>query len=525
LGKGLGALTIKARNWVIPHQRLLLIVSGVVLAVGLVLFLVLRLFLPPKPAPDLFEEGRELYQHGNYSFAVTTLRRELQLHPERQEARLMLAQSFVNLRQWTTAQNYLKEYLTAQPQNGMARYWLGQALYGAGNTAEAERNWQSLLGWNDPDLKSRTGLALAEMQYKQGDYNRAARLLYEALLVRGVLEPMEEERVNYLYGVLLARDLRFDDALVQLQHAADFKAAGIWANNGVVQNALAQTGERARQLLANLAAAKQEKIETARRAKLAYAFITAEEFGPAEEQLLLVLGAIPNFSDAHAYLGLVYWRTGRTTQAISTLLNTLNQDPKNRLARQTLAQIYTAQIQNYQPELGSTTQLRTQSENARRLLESLLSEKPDDILLLLDLARLNVALREYDKVEAFYYQAIKVNREKPLAGINPGAMLTRFYAETGYDPCKRGVEVGLQTTRDLPQDPESWYASGLAYAFCHKPTQAAPQLEKALSLHPNWPAVIHRLALTYQELGRQTEADTLFALATDLDPFTNWTRS
>jgi tetratricopeptide (TPR) repeat protein len=77
----------------------------------------------------------------------------------------------------------------------------------------------------------------------------------------------------------------------------------------------------------------------------------------------------------------------------------------------------------------------------------------------------------------------------------------------------------------LPQDPESWYAYGLAYAFCHKPEKAALQLEKALNLRPNWPAALHRLALTYQELGRQTEADKLFDRATDLDPFTNWTRS
>jgi Tfp pilus assembly protein PilF len=76
----------------------------------------------------------------------------------------------------------------------------------------------------------------------------------------------------------------------------------------------------------------------------------------------------------------------------------------------------------------------------------------------------------------------------------------------------------------MPLDPESWYAYGLAYAFCHKPKEAAVQLEKALSLRPNWPAAAHRLALVYQELGQQAEADKLFARATDLDPVTKWNR-
>jgi tetratricopeptide (TPR) repeat protein len=525
LEKGLGALTLRAWDWVLPRRRLLGLSFSVALAAGLVLFLVLRLLLPSKPPPpDLYEQGRDLYQLGNYTFAVDKLRQEIELHSGRQEARLLLAQSLITLRQWEPAQGYLRERLAAMPQDGQATYWLGKALYGAGRTAEAERSWQTLLERKEPGLKSKAGLALAEMQYTQGDYNRAAQLLYQALIAQDPLDPAEEQRADYLYGVLLARDLRFDDALTQLQKAAEIKVSGIVANNGSVQNTLANTADHARQLIANLPAAKQEKVELAKRAKLAYALVLVEEFAPAQEQLLQVLGQVPNFPDARAYLGLVYWRTGRTPQAISALLTALNQEPKNRLARETLAQIYTERIQNYAPELQSIEQVKTETENARKLLESLLSEKPDDVLILVDMARLYVATREYDRAEAFYYLAIQQNKEKPVAGVNPGAMLTRFYAETGYDPCKRGVDAGLQATRDQPQDPESWYAYGLAYAFCHKPNEAATPLEKALALRPNWPAAAHRLALVYQELGKNGEANKLFARATDLDPATNWTR-
>jgi Tfp pilus assembly protein PilF len=523
--KGLGTLALRARNWVAPRRRLLVLSFAVALAAGLVLFLLLRLLiLPEKTPPDLYEQGRVAYQSGNFSQAIEKLRKEVTQHPARQETRLLLAQNFIQLRQWTLAQSYLKERLAAIPQDAASIYWLGRALYGEGRTAEAERSWQALLDRNEPGWRSASGVALAEMQYKLGDYNKASRLLYDALVAHESLEPDEEQQAYYLYGVLLARDQRFEDAVPQLQKAVDFKALGIWTDNGAVQNRLSQTADRARQLLASLPEASKEKVEAARRAKLGYSLVLAEEYGLAEEQLAQVLKSFPNFADARAYMGLVYWRTGRTTQAISTLLNALNQDAKNRLARETLAQVYTERIQNFQPELQSTEQVKTESENARRLLESLLSEKPEDTLLLVDMARFYVATRDYDRAEAFYYLAIEASKKKPESGINPGAMLTRFYAETGYDPCKRGVAAGAQTVSDLPQDAEGWYAYGLAYAFCHQPAEAVYPLEMALRLRPNWPAATHRLALVYQDLGRQPEADKLFTHTIDLDPATAWPR-
>jgi len=525
LQKGLGTLTVKLRDWIGPRRRLLLLSLSIAAGAGLVLFLLLRLLLqPPKPVPDLYEQGRALYQDGNYSSAIETLRREALQHPTRQEARLLLAQSFVALHQWSAAQGYLKERLVALPQDGPAIYWLGRALYGAGRTAEAERSWQALLDRNEPLLKSRAGLALADMHYKLGDYDLAARLLYQALVTHEPLEPAEEQQAHYLYGLLLARDQRFEDAITQLQQATEIKANSLWAKNGPLQNRLEQTSEHARPLLSNLPQVAKEKLEVVRRAKLAYALVLAEEYGPAEEHLAQVLKLVPNFVDARAYIGLVYWRTGRVSQAITALTYAINQEPKNRLARQTLAEIYTERVQNFQPELGTTQQTKTESEQARRLLESLLSERPEDVLLLVDMARLYVALREYDLAEGFYYLAIKANKDKPVIGVNPEAMLTRFYAETGFDPCKRGLMAGGEVVKNVPQDAESWYSYGLAYAFCHKPAEAALQLEKALSLRPNWPAATYRLALAYQEMGRQTEATILFAHTSDLDPATNWSR-
>ncbi len=492
---------------------------------GLVLFLLLRLLITPaKPPPDLYQQGREFYQSGNYSLAIEKLRKEVQEHPNRQETRLLLGQSYIQLRQWAVAQSYLRERLTVLPQDAPTIYWLARALYGAGRTAEAERNWQGLIDRKEAGWRGLANLALAEMYYRQNDYGKAANALYQTLSLREVLEPADEQRAHYLYGVLLARDLRFDDALNELEKAANVKAGGVWSDNGPVQNTLSRISERSRQVSSAITTAQAEKVETARRAKLAYGLFLAEEFAPAEEQLVTVLKRVPDFTDARAYLGLVYWRTGRSDAAVAALTNALKPDPKNRLARQSLAEVYTERLQNFQPELSTANQYKTESENARRLLESLLSEKPDDVLLIMDMARLDTVLRDYEQAEAFYYYAIKLNKEKSVVGVNPGATLARFYTEAGLDPCRRGVSAGEQASQDAPKDAESWYAFGLAYALCNKPKEAAPLLEKALVLRPNWALVVHRLGLVYQELGRQSEADKLFARATDLDPMVNWPR-
>ncbi len=66
-----------------------------------------------------------------------------------------------------------------------------------------------------------------------------------------------------------------------------------------------------------------------------------------------------------------------------------------------------------------------------------------------------VAQHDYQRAQDFYRTALNLQRQAPVAGLNPAAALARFYSETSFDPCVRGVDSGLEATRTLPADPES----------------------------------------------------------------------
>ena len=129
-----------------------------------------------------------------------------------------------------------------------------------------------------------------------------------------------------------------------------------------------------------------------------------------------------------------------------------------------------------------------------------------------------MARHDYQAAQQHYKQALDLNKISPVAGLNAGAVLSRYYSESNFDPCVRGVDTGLEATRDLPNDADSWYAVGLAYSKCGHPDLAAPMLEKAVEMRPYWPDALYRLALADDGLKLKPEADRLFQLLADLDP-------
>jgi Tfp pilus assembly protein PilF len=289
-------------------------------------------------------------------------------------------------------------------------------------------------------------------------------------------------------------------------------------DNAPLQTDLEQINVKARTLLDQLPLAAAEKVEGAKRAKLAYAYLLAGEYPSAEEQLAQVLQMAPTYTDARAYLGIVYWRTGRIEKARTALNAALAQAPANRLARQSLAELIIDQLPGLQLQGEQTEPYKQQVELARSLLQSLTAEKPDDATLQVTLARYYIALHDYQQAQLAYQTALNLNQQKPVAGLNPGAALSRYYSEIAFDPCVRGVDTGLEATRSLASDPESWFAAGLAYSLCGYYSKATPYLEKALELRPYWSQAMYRLALAYDASQHTAQADRLYQLLADLEP-------
>lgn len=513
VGKALDWLESR-RKWSVPGTALLVVLLLLMLEAG-------HLLLYYHPPLTALEIGRQLYNSGHYTAAAGELRQDLRASPTNSETKFLLAQDLVALHQWPAASAYLNELLRAAPNDPRLYYWIGQAQLGSGQTDSAAASWNLVIARNDPTAKQvqpKAQVALGSLRFRQGQYAEASRLLYAALAGQTGLEATEQQQALYLYGVLLARDLRFDDALKPLQQALNISLPGSQWDNAPLQTGLEQTAAKAKNLLDQLPLAAAEKVEGAKRAKLAYAYLVAEEYLAAEEQLAQVLQIAPTYTDARAYLGIVYWRTGRIDKARTTLNAALAQAPANRLARQSLAELIIDQLPTLQLQGEDSETYKQQVEQARVLLDSLTAEKPDDATLRVTLAHYYIARHDYQQAQQAYKTALELNQQKPVAGLNPGAALSRYYSEIAYDPCVRGVDSGLEATKSLASDPESWYAAGLAYSLCGYYDKATPFLEKALELRPYWPQATYRLALAYGATKHPTQADRLYQLLADLEP-------
>lgn len=502
------------RRWSRPGAALLVVALLLLLELG-------HLLLYYQPPLSSLEIGRQLYNGGHYTAAANELRQDL-ADPN---AKLLLAQDLIALHRWPAASAYLNELLRAAPNDPTLYFWIGQAQLGNNQPDAAAASWNLINGRTDPAARAvqpKAQVALGSLRFHQGQYPEAARLLYAALAGTG-LDATEQQQAAYLYGVLLARDLRFGEAFKLLEQAANTKLPGSQWDNAPLQSDLDQATAKAKTLLDQLPLAAAEKTDGAKRARLAYAFILAEEYPAAEEQLAQVLQIAPTYTDARAYLGIVYWRTGRIDKARNALNLALSQSPANRLARQSLAELIIDQLPTLQMQPDSQ-QYKQQSDQAQALLNGLVAENPTDATLQITLARFAIARHDYQAAQQAYQTALGLNRAKPVAGLNPSAALSRYYSEIAYDPCLSGVDNGLQATRDLTNDAESWYAAGLAYSLCGHSDKATPYLERARDLRPYAPDILYRLALAYDATKHTGQADRLYQLLADLEPDQVYTR-
>jgi tetratricopeptide (TPR) repeat protein len=254
---------------------------------------------------------------------------------------------------------------------------------------------------------------------------------------------------------------------------------------------------------------------------LGYAYLLANEYDLAEQQFKRVLQQVPAFADMSAYLGLIYWQTGRTKMAEAAFDQALQIDGSSRLARQLLAEYDLNLLQTASP--GTSTQLlKARGEQALALLNSLHAQMPNDTLIELDLAKFDAVNHNYDSAVTHYQQAIKLSGGQLVHGVNPGVQLIQLYTDQNLDPCGQGLSQVKQTLENTAADPSAWYEAGLTYFMCGQSQAAQAAFQHALQLHPFWPTALYRLGLVYQASGENEQAEALFTQASDLDPLTQW---
>jgi len=494
---------------------------------GLAFVLLLNLtHLLKNPSLTNYQQGQNLYSNGHYSASLPLLKQAIAANDSDQlVARLSLADSYLALAQPLEAEAQLKLVLYYQPQNIKALYLCGQVFLQENRPYDAENAWYKAVQLNQTDLASvQARLALGEHYFRTGRYEDAAGLIYKALVQgRNRLRTDDLQRAYYLYALDLAHDGRYNEAADELERVINLSTSKQGRQeNGRVQNNLAELTTRANLMLPSLLEARDETIEAARRAKLGYAYLLANEYVLAEQQFQRVLQLVPAWADMRAYMGLVYWQTGRDTQAVATFNQAIQTDANSKLARQLLAEYDLAQVQSYQPGVGNPTLVKAQITQAHILLTQLNNQYPQAALTELDLAQLDVAERSYTDAIAHYQRAISLTGGQPIHGLNPGVQLVQLYTDQGIDPCGRGLKTSAQTLQNTPTDPTAWYEAGLNYFVCRQPELAIQDLQKSLQLRPNSPQTLYRLALIYQTQGDQNQADSLFEQVQDLDSNSHW---
>lgn len=476
---------------------------------------------------SIYQQGVNFYNEGHYTYALATLQKAVQNESEDNlSARLYLAETYLALNQPAEADTQLHYVLYYQPKNPAVLYWLGQALWNEQNPDNAKATWQQVIALNQPGLPlNQARLALAQAYFHAGQYSDASDLLYQTLSDGQTLLPPDElVQAYYSYGLVMMHDGRYNDAdelftrVVQLQ--SQFQ---LHVTNARMLNTINDLAERASLIIPPLLQARDQTVEAARRAKLGYAYLLADEYVLAEQQFERAVQLVPDFADARAYLGLVYWQTGQNARAVDAFNQALQSQPPSTLAAQLLAEYDIAALESYQATPNPNTQQMDNYDNqAQLLLKQLSQQQPNDALVQIDLAHLATADHDYESAVTYLTQAIKLTGGASVQGINPGVELVKLYSEQAVDPCGRGLTAAQQLLNDSPNDANAWYEAGIAEFMCHQAQPAITDLQHALQLHSNWPEAMYRLALVYKADGQDQLANSLFVQLTDLDSSQAW---
>lgn len=182
-----------------------------------------------------------------------------------------------------SAGQYLQQALAASPENPQAWVAKGDLAFDAGNFADAESDYQKVLGFKNPDwLPQEQFYALSRLANAQAQQHD----LDKALATIKTLESLSPQHPypHFLHAVMLYRQGHLDDARAQLQQVLKVAPDNVQA-----------------QLLMGAVSYAQGN------------------YGQAEMYLSNVMGTDRKNVEARRLLALTYYREGRQRQALATL--------------------------------------------------------------------------------------------------------------------------------------------------------------------------------------------------------------
>jgi tetratricopeptide (TPR) repeat protein len=284
------------------------------------------------------EQGRALYDAGDYDKARLDFKNVLQIDPKDIPSRFMLAQTLEKLQDWRGAAGHYLGVIEADPTHREALSKMGQIYLLGRNTEEAGKLADKLLALDAKDPDGLTLRAGVKAMGKDVDGALAdTKLALEA-------KP-GHVNASALLASLQLQTGKPDESIATLKAALDLDP-----KNVTVQTLLArvytQVGRRddAGALYRDIVAA--EPAVLAHRLRLAQFLVESEKLDDAEAALNDAVAAIPADSkEANAAkLSLVEFlaRSRSADKAIETLVGMVDKEPKNLELRGALGKLYDA---------------------------------------------------------------------------------------------------------------------------------------------------------------------------------------
>jgi tetratricopeptide (TPR) repeat protein len=224
----------------------------------------------------------------------------------------------------------------------------------------------------------------------------------------------------------------------------------------------------------------------------------------AEELFRRVVQKKPEFASAHAHLGLLFFQTGRTEEAVPELREAVRLDSSRADASDALVKIWSDQAQ------AAVT--AGDSERALALLTDARKLAPNnsDVQFALGTVALRMS-RFQDAINAFQ-ETLKLRKNDPPALYGLGQA---FMAIARYEEAREEITRYLALR---PDDSSARCSLGMTLAALERPTEARTQFEQSISLSPTQTESYFRLGLLDLDSKDLESAAKNFHHVLDRDP-------